>query len=303
MVRKLQQLNQTFSTLNGVITDSATALTLVDGSVFPTEGEFPVAIDNEIMLCTSRTGNVITVVRGTENTEAAAHASGAYVFALATSYSMNKFATDFVLPTQEDLVVPDVIQDSNGDILTKADFTEQNISTSTVIDETWGGITIGARIEIFVGTYLRKLTRTQPSTPYTVTAHVKGGAGCGFQSDVKRGQMVGIGWEESSSGKNIICGARLDKEVTWSQMDAWNTADPTINHTVPFYYREDCWMRLTNDGVTLTMEVSYDGLNFFTLGSESVGTYITPDTIFFFTHNGLTSGPQRYGSLLGWYEN
>jgi hypothetical protein len=301
MPRKQQNLNRTNTAMNGPITDAATAITVADGTVFPADGDFNVAVGNEIMLVTGRSGNVLTVQRGVEDTEASAHVAGDYVFPVLCGDGLNRFFSDCVTYQQQGLVIPDKIQ-AGGEVLTSADFTQEHISSSTIIDETWGGITIAARTEIFVGTYLRQLSRPEPSTPYTVTAHVKGGAGNAFQSDYKRGQMCGIGWEDGTTGEVITCGARFNKEVTWSEMAAYNTATPTIRATVPFYFRQDCWMRLSNDGTTLSMEVSYNGVSFFPLYSEAVGTFITPDKIFFFTHNGLTSGPKRFGSLLGWCE-
>lgn len=302
-MRKQQHLNREYSTSIGTLAVGGVSLTVADGSVFPAEGDYTVAIENEIVLVTARATNVLTIVRGVEGTTAVEHATGNYVFPLITSAGINKWASSAILPAQQTLVIPDRIQTSAGVVLTKTDFTESDMSSSTVSDITWGGINIAARIEIFVGTYIRQLTRPEPSTPYTVTAHVMGGAGCGFSSDYKRGQMTGIGWKDSGTGELITCGMRMDKEVVWNEHAAWNTATPTINHSTPFRGRYDCWMRLTNDGATLTMEVSYDGFNFFTLGSEAVGTFITPDQIFFFTHNGLTSGPKRIGRLLGWYED
>lgn len=301
MPRTQQNLNRVHTAMNGPITDAATAITVADGTVFPAEGDYTIAVGNEIMLVTARSGNVLTVVRGVEDTAASAHVAGDFVFPVLASDGINRFFSDTVSYQQQGLVIPDKIQ-AGGEILTSADFTQEHISSSTIIDESYGGITIAARTEIFVGTYLRQLSRPEPATPYTLTAHVKGGAGCAFQSDYKRGQMVGIGWEDSTTGEVITCGARLNKEVTWSEMAAYNTATPTVRHTVPFYFRDDCWMRLSNDGTTLTMEVSYNGVQFYELGTEAVGTFITPDKIFFFTHNGLTSGPKRFGSLHGWCE-
>ena len=65
--------NSVATTLNGSINSSVTSVTVTDGSTFPT-GAFRVKCENEIMYVTSRSSNVLTVVRGYEGTTAASHA-------------------------------------------------------------------------------------------------------------------------------------------------------------------------------------------------------------------------------------
>lgn len=72
--------NNAESLLAADITAAATSLTVTtgDGAKFPTSN-FPVSIDDEIMLCSSRTGDVLTVTRAQEGTTAAAHVAGVAV--------------------------------------------------------------------------------------------------------------------------------------------------------------------------------------------------------------------------------
>lgn len=65
--------NSTATTLNGSITSSVTSITLTDASSFPLLN-FRIIVDSEIIFCTSRTSNVLTVVRGQEGTSGASHA-------------------------------------------------------------------------------------------------------------------------------------------------------------------------------------------------------------------------------------
>jgi ABC-type amino acid transport substrate-binding protein len=75
-----QLANNAASTLSAAIPDAvATTCTVANGTVFPATGNFRVIIDTELMLCTARSGNTLTVTRGIEGTTAAAHASGAAV--------------------------------------------------------------------------------------------------------------------------------------------------------------------------------------------------------------------------------
>jgi len=72
--------NRAFSTLAANITDTATSLNIAtgDGAKFPTSN-FHITIEDEILLCTSRTTDTLTVTRAQEGTTAAAHSAGAKV--------------------------------------------------------------------------------------------------------------------------------------------------------------------------------------------------------------------------------
>ena len=72
--------NNAESTLAAEINDSALELTLAtgEGALFPATN-FHISIDDEIILCSSRTTDVCTIEREAESTTAATHASGAKV--------------------------------------------------------------------------------------------------------------------------------------------------------------------------------------------------------------------------------
>lgn len=75
------------TTLDGGITNSATSITLIDGSTFPTGSTSPFVIvidrgetNEEKILVTSRSSNTLTVSqRGYDGTTAATHNTGAAV--------------------------------------------------------------------------------------------------------------------------------------------------------------------------------------------------------------------------------
>ena len=64
---------------DGSVTNVATSFDVIDGSVFPATGNFRLNCEDELMLCTARSSNTLTVTRGIEGTTAAAHGSGVYV--------------------------------------------------------------------------------------------------------------------------------------------------------------------------------------------------------------------------------
>lgn len=74
----LKVKNRAFSTLASGVSDVATEWTVAtgEGALFPTTGDFHVTCEDEIVKCTSRTGDVLTVTRAQEGTAAAAHTAG-----------------------------------------------------------------------------------------------------------------------------------------------------------------------------------------------------------------------------------
>lgn len=72
-----QVKNNAASILAADITDAATSLTVAtgEGARFPASN-FHITIEDEILLCSSRSGDVLTVTRAQEDTSAAAHAAG-----------------------------------------------------------------------------------------------------------------------------------------------------------------------------------------------------------------------------------
>jgi len=74
----LKVANRAISSLASGVDDAVTEWTLATGggALFPTSGDFHVTCEDEIVKCTSRTGDVLTVTRHEEGTDAAAHASG-----------------------------------------------------------------------------------------------------------------------------------------------------------------------------------------------------------------------------------
>ena len=73
MVEQLTNFGRT--TITGAINDTTTSVTVADGSVFPATGDFRLNCEDELMLCTARSGNDLTVVRGIESTTAASHSA------------------------------------------------------------------------------------------------------------------------------------------------------------------------------------------------------------------------------------
>ena len=79
-----QYRNQPSTTLSGGVTAGASAISVASGADFPPQGKFTIIVDSEIMLVTGVTGTTWTVVRGHDNTAAAAHNNNATVTQILT---------------------------------------------------------------------------------------------------------------------------------------------------------------------------------------------------------------------------
>lgn len=90
--------NAAEDTLNGAITSGATSLTVNSASEFPTDGDFRIKVESEIMIVTAVSTNTFTVTRGQEGTSAAAHADGIAVVHVLSAGSLQVFRNEIVDP-------------------------------------------------------------------------------------------------------------------------------------------------------------------------------------------------------------
>lgn len=94
-----QFANNASSTLNGAINNVVTTLVVQSATLFPTQGQFRILIDSEIMLVTGVSGTTYTVTRGTEGTTAASHSNGVPVTHILTAAALNQI-TGLTAPVQ-----------------------------------------------------------------------------------------------------------------------------------------------------------------------------------------------------------
>lgn len=88
-----QLKNLADSKLASAMDSTQTTLTVLsgEGDKFPSVGNFRVTVDDEIMLCTARSNDTLTVVRGVEGTTAAAHSAGAEVVHTLTKEGLDNY--------------------------------------------------------------------------------------------------------------------------------------------------------------------------------------------------------------------
>lgn len=85
-----------WTVLSGALTDVATAVTFLDGSVFPIAvsgvSQYRILIEDEIIIVTNSSGDDATIARGAEGTTAAAHADGASVYHIVTAAAVGNLS-------------------------------------------------------------------------------------------------------------------------------------------------------------------------------------------------------------------
>ncbi len=91
----LQVKNRAYSTLASAIADDALSLDVAsgDGAKFPSSYPFHITIDSEIMSCTNRSTDTLTVTRAQQSTTAATHSAGARVSLNVTAKSISDLNT------------------------------------------------------------------------------------------------------------------------------------------------------------------------------------------------------------------
>ena len=138
-----QFTNQAHTGLTEHVDSSETSITVGDASTFPSSGDFRVVVEDEIMVCTSRTGNTLTVTRGQDGTTAVAHESGTRIAHAVTPVGLQNYFRDEVSLFQETLHEA-YLRDYNGDTIEIADLSWLNQDTATATQNDDGSITIYA---------------------------------------------------------------------------------------------------------------------------------------------------------------
>lgn len=316
-----QYANNAKTTLNGSINNSTTSITVTDGSVFPSSGDFRLKCESELMLCTARSGNTLTVTRGAESTTAASHADLTQISLVLTKQSFLNlmteaslkgarasrpssaqtgawyYPTDYGLPTRYNGSSWDTFYPYTGRFVTPpvvSDYSWVNQDSSTASDR--DGILFGTP---YGGAdSVKMLTKSLPASTYDLkvsfrsTARDRAYSGCG------------IALRESSSGKIITYLLKSDSGKI--MVDKWNS--PTsfnanvYNTSPPTLFYGDAHLRIVRDGTNRTYYWSvngYDWLQFYQLAND----YITENqfALSFHTFWSGVSGTQQCGQA--WFYN
>lgn len=285
--------NASQTTLNGAIDASQTSITVADGSQFPSTGNFRLIIESEILLCTARSTNTLTVQRGAEGSTAASHSSGMNVVHIATSGGMERWSKD-VDPMRGAQPAFGVYNDAGDAPLVAADFTSINFGTDTKTDQ---GQTILLNAQTQAGLSLAALVRSAPSTPYSIIAAFR--AVGPVTSELDDVTMFGLCFRESSTGKLIILGDGIFAEVaslsSVGMARLWVIEKFTNPTTFSAAYKgprsllhvgPESWMKIEDDGTNLKFYVG-DGVSWVQLHSVSRTDFMAggPNQVGWFARN------------------
>jgi hypothetical protein len=288
-----QHKNRSSTTLNGAINNSVTSITVADGSVFPSVGNFRLICESEIMICTARSGNSLTVVRGQDGSSAASHSDGTTISMIYSQQGMSRLLQDsdglFGYSGRPPML--GIYDDDGSTILDSADFTWVNQGGATVTDR---GGTMLMKVPIDAGFNVRALERTTPSTPYTYITAFR--VICLGDSDCA--PSIVAGFRETSSGKLMIF--RFLSQPFFSPGDrvaATRASSPTAHFTSLSVANVNCvgdylWVKVENNGTNIKFYISPDGVEWLLYFSESKTAYFSagPDRVLWGGVNNANTG-------------
>jgi hypothetical protein len=289
-----QLTNNASTTLNGSIISSDTSITATTGSVFPSTGNFRLKIEDEIIVCTARSGNTLTVTRGAEGTTAASHSSGASIAHILTAAGFARWAQNSNALWAPASQPPFGIFDTDGKtLLTASDFTWVNQGTSTVTDH---NRTIILDVPPASGENCRILYRAAPSPSYTVIAAFDV---CGI---LESGSYASFGLmaRQSTTGKFYACVYGGNNGVLPFQHAIYKFTNATTfsgsnltNRAFTLVRPTRFWMKMNDNNTNVTFSVSMDGVNWIQTGQEARGTFLSA--------SGGVTGPDQLGFLYNNY--
>lgn len=281
MVRRERFVNDASTTLNGTINASVQSIVVADGSVFPSEGDYRLLVDDELVLVTARSTNTLTVERGAESTTAASHTDGTQIDAVLTADAINQLVDDSTAGYSDRY--PFRILDEDGNTLTSSDFTWVNQGTATVIDDSWGGITMTCNT--LSGDNMRILKRSAPSGAWKLTSHITFGPGYNNGGGASS-SFASICVRESDTGKLAVIELRIGGLVRvrrYASASSFNSEQANMDFT-----SDRAWLQIEDDTSNLYFRISMDGINWFEMASYGRTAYMSsagPDEVGFLVNS------------------
>lgn len=303
-----QYANNAQTTLNGAINNSTTSITVTDGSVFPSSGDFRLKIGTELLLCTARSGNTLTVTRGVESSAADSHADLAPVKHVLTKQGFLNLVGDAIqigarasrpsAPNKGTLYYPNdygllSYYDGSawnylldGRVVTPpavSDFAWTNQGSATAVDR--DGIVMTAPDSS--GDSIRILSKAKAGSTYTVTAMFRGL----HPSDNYYG--YGLCLVDSASGKLITFKSGTTGSIAvenWNSPTSFlNTASP-ISGNINTQRNSLIHLRIIQNGTNRLYQASVNGYDWITTHSTTNSNFIGE------THVGLIVHTNRSGA-------
>jgi hypothetical protein len=267
--------NDAESTLNGAIDSNQTAILVDDGSVFPSTGNFRVLCGTEIMHCTARSGNTLTVNRAIEGTTGVAHSSGATIIQSLTVDALLRAGQDNVPLYGCTSRPPFGLYDASGGIINSSHFTVVN-QNATVITDLFG--TMGIVKPAYSGASQNCTFLVESVVaPFTriLAFQFRGG-----RSQTLEHLEVGLVIRESATGKAILFNKDYNQGT---KLGAYRFTD-AITHSgansiaaANFDFSEVVWLKIEVSTSTVKYHYSADGIEWMQMASELDTAFITGD--------------------------
>ena len=299
MVTQERFVNNAQTTLVSKSLSGESTITVINAVDFPTEGNFRIMVDTEIMLVTAVSTNIFTVTRGVDGTAAFDHVAGSQVMAIVTRDSISQMIAEH---TQVLEVPPFRIADSSGNILTSADFTTQNAGTLTVTDDLSGPITLGQPGQ--PSNAIAKILRTAPAAPYEIVGAYKLNV---MSASASPGGTYGPVFRRSSADEILLwrhapCDILSQRwRVNHYLGDVFQSGITNLSRFEPSQSGV-VWFKLIDDNVNLEMWLSNDGINWTLMyqAGRTVTLGSAPDQIGITINN--VSSKSGFVHLLAWQE-
>lgn len=305
MARRELVANDIRGVTASAIDSVTTTLPLVSGSAFPSEGDFRVVVDNEIMLVTARSGNNLTVVRAQEGTTATAHNADVSVLQILTELGIKRLTKEHSNPWAESSNRPPFrCMDGSGDLLDHNDFTTVGLFTGGTISSQGDGGPITIKQTQQGSEFLAMAVRSAPSTPYEIIMCLEFSF---IGTTSVAGPIMGCAFRESGTSKIGCVRYRPNDTIDQKLRINYYTNETTYNSGLSAWKALDGWgnrhwYKLGDDGVDLEWSISVDGINWSLIYTEARGTTFTtaPDQVGFYTDAISSAGQPTYVNLLSW---
>ena len=186
--------------------------------------------------------------------------------------------------------------------------------TRTPLDQsTWGWINQGSAavnqggnvVQLVLGTEgsenVRGRFTAAPATPYTITALI-------YPGPMNTSGTCGVGpaFRETGSGKIVYIAYVGNASGAGPKWHVHRNSSPTVNSSVVSENvfsipSSPQWVRISDNGTLTVYSYSFDGVNFFTLVSETRGSFFTtaPDQVGIIIQN-FGAGITVAGSVISW---
>ncbi|WP_254506515.1 hypothetical protein [Anatilimnocola floriformis] len=260
------------------IDDTQTTIT-VDSIPGPPRGRL--RIGSEFLLCTNRSGDTLTVIRGAEGTSAASHVGGTRVYEIKP-------------PTLYQLIAADGFS-----AITAADFSWINQGGATLTDHNG---TVCLRAPRSSSTNWRIAYVSAPTPPYSVIAGFRLLAVRDLEGNAGN-PVAGLILRQSSSGKFHDLSFNTNSTTPFRFLANDWTDETTFSGTSrivvtnPVYSQTVHWLRVRDDGANLTYSISPDGVEWVQLLQHSRTALGAPDQIGIGISN-YQAGSGNFDSLL-----